>query len=68
MTTLVVLNYFDSTAEASSIVMNIDTEEFISAVQHCTAIWQSKYPQHLNRAVINKLWEEIKQLFPGSDG
>ncbi|CAG5056224.1 unnamed protein product [Parnassius apollo] len=47
--------------------MDINTEEFISAVQHRTAIWQSKHLQHLNRKVINKLWEEIKQLFPGSN-
>lgn len=48
--------------------MDINTEEFISAVQHRTAIWQSKHLQHLNRAAINKLWGEIKQLFSGSNG
>ncbi|CAG5041865.1 unnamed protein product [Parnassius apollo] len=29
--------------------MDINTEEFISAVQHRTAIWQSKHLQHSNR-------------------
>nr|XP_034837878.1 uncharacterized protein LOC117994107 [Maniola hyperantus] len=44
--------------------MSFNTEEFISAVQARTPIWQSKHRHHMNRNILNKLWKEIAELFP----
>lgn len=48
--------------------MSFNTEEFISAVQARTPIWQSKHNHHMNRNVLNKLWKEIAGLFPDMEG
>ncbi|GBP59964.1 hypothetical protein EVAR_84464_1 [Eumeta japonica] len=45
-------------------IMSFNTEEFVSAVQARTPIWQSKHVHHINRNVLNKLWKEIAELFP----
>ncbi|XP_022835315.1 uncharacterized protein LOC111362793 [Spodoptera litura] len=48
--------------------MSFNTEEFISAVQPRTPIWQSKHSHHMNRNILNKLWKEIAELFPDMEG
>ena len=48
--------------------MAVNTELFISAIQSKPPIWQSKHPHHSNRTVTRKLWSEIKEQFPGSEG
>lgn len=47
--------------------MSFNTEEFISAVQARTQIWQSKHSHHMNRNILNKLWKEIAELFPDKE-
>lgn len=48
--------------------MAVNTEVFISAIQSKPAIWQSKHLHHSNRTITRKLWNEIKEQFPGSEG
>jgi hypothetical protein len=48
--------------------MSFNTEEFISAIQARTPIWQSKHRHHMNRNILNKLWNEIAELFPDMEG
>ncbi|GBP23853.1 hypothetical protein EVAR_86230_1 [Eumeta japonica] len=53
--------HVEQAAERDSLATS---EEFVSAVQARTPIWQSKHVHHMNRNVLNKLWKEIAELFP----
>lgn len=46
----------------------MNVEQFISEILSRPAIWMSKHPHHKYRHVVKKLWDEIKQQFPGSSG